>query len=49
MTVWLGIYNVPTDGGEAYDRQKAVIQDALETYGTDHVGGLTVGNEFMLK
>ena len=49
MTVWLGNYNVPNDAGEAYDRQKSTIQEALQTYGTDHVGGITVGNEFMLK
>lgn len=49
MTVWLGNYNLPTDAGEAYDRQKSTIQEALQTYGTDNIGGITVGNEFMLK
>ncbi|EKM58510.1 glycoside hydrolase family 17 protein [Phanerochaete carnosa HHB-10118-sp] len=48
MTVWLANYNVPTDGGTAYERQRGEIQAALQTYGTDHVGGVTVGNEFIL-
>ena len=49
MTVFLGNYNIPTDAGEAYERQRDTIKEALETYGTDHVAGITVGNEFMLK
>ncbi|EJD06882.1 glycoside hydrolase family 17 protein [Fomitiporia mediterranea MF3/22] len=49
MTVYLGNYNVPTDGGAAYVRQRDVIKDAIQTYGTDHIGGITVGNEFMLN
>jgi exo-beta-1,3-glucanase (GH17 family) len=49
MNVYLGIYNVPTDGGAAYVRQRDTIVDALKTYGEDHVLGITVGNEFMLK
>lgn len=47
--VYLAIYNVPDDGGVAYERQLALILDALKTYGTDHVLGVTVGNEFMLN
>ncbi|KAG6819527.1 hypothetical protein H0H93_011030 [Arthromyces matolae] len=49
MTVWLGNYNVPTDNGTAYLRQRDVIKDAITTYGTTHIGGITVGNEFMLN
>ncbi|KAH8117942.1 glycoside hydrolase family 17 protein [Phellopilus nigrolimitatus] len=49
MTVYLGNYNVPTDGGAAYVRQRDEIKAALQTYGTDHVSGITVGNEFMLN
>lgn len=49
MTVWLGNYNVPNDAGAAYVRQRDVIKDALQTYGTDNIGGITVGNEFILK
>ncbi|KAJ7498672.1 glycoside hydrolase [Mycena latifolia] len=49
MKVFLGNYPVPTDGGEAYVRQRDLIKDALQTYGADHVAGLTVGNEFILN
>jgi hypothetical protein len=49
MTVWLGNYNIPTDNGTAYNRQRDVLKEALQSYGTDHVAGMTVGNEFMLK
>lgn len=38
-----------SDSGAAYRRQRDLIKDALQTYGTDHVEGITVGNEFMLK
>lgn len=49
MKVFLGIYPVPDDNGAAYKRQRDVVQSALQTYGTDHVAGITVGNEFMLN
>jgi exo-beta-1,3-glucanase (GH17 family) len=49
MTVWLGNYPVATDNGAAYERQRDVIKAAIQTYGTDHIGGITVGNEFMLN
>ncbi|KAG5730946.1 putative glucan endo-1,3-beta-glucosidase btgC, partial [Termitomyces sp. T112] len=49
MTVWLGNYNVATDNGAAYTRQRDEIKNAIQTYGTDHIGGITVGNEFMLN
>ncbi len=48
MTVYLGNYNIPTDPAP-YERQRDAIKDALVTFGTDHVAGITVGNEFMLK
>lgn len=48
MQVFLGIYPVPEDG-TAYTRQRDLVKDALTTYGADHVAGVTVGNEFMLK
>lgn len=48
LTVWLGNYPVPTNES-VYTRQRDLILNALQTYGTDHVGGVTVGNEFMLK
>lgn len=33
----------------AYDNQLTAIEDALKTYGTDHVLGVTVGNEYILS
>ena len=48
MTVWLGNYIIPTDD-TPYERQKGEIKTALQAYGTDNIGGITVGNEFMLK
>ncbi|KXN88617.1 putative glucan endo-1,3-beta-glucosidase btgC [Leucoagaricus sp. SymC.cos] len=49
MTVWLGNYVVPDDNNAAYNRQKGVLQQAIQDYGSDHIGGMTVGNEFMLN
>lgn len=49
LGVYLGIYNVPNDAGAAYERQRDLVMDAIKTYGTDHVLGVTVGNEFMLN
>ncbi|KAH8100979.1 glycoside hydrolase [Cristinia sonorae] len=48
MQVYLGIYNIPTDP-TPYTRQRDLIKEAIETYGVDHVAGITVGNEFMLN
>lgn len=33
----------------AYDTQLTAIEDALKTYGADHVLGVTVGNEYILS
>ena len=49
MKVFLANYPIATDNGTAYQRQRDVIKQALTTYGKDHVAGITVGNEFMLK
>lgn len=49
MTVYLANYPVSNDNGVAYQRQRDTIKAALQTYGTDKVAGLTVGNEFILK
>jgi exo-beta-1,3-glucanase (GH17 family) len=49
MIVFLGNYAIPDDNGTAYIRQRNIIQDTLKTYGPDHVAGVTVGNEYMLK
>lgn len=48
MTVYLGNYAIATDNGTAYQRQRNEITAAIQTYGTAHIGGITVGNEFML-
>lgn len=48
MQVFLGNYPVPEDN-TAYTRQRDVLKDTLQTYGADHVAGVTVGNEFMLN
>ena len=48
MEVWVGNYVVEGDD-TAYQRQKQAIKEAIETYGTDHIAGITVGNEYMLK
>jgi len=49
MSVWLGNYNYPNDNGTAYQRQRQAIVDAINTYGTSNIAGITVGNEFMLN
>lgn len=49
MTVYLGNYAIPNDNNAAYNRQRDTLQAALKTYGTDHVAGITVGNEYMLN
>lgn len=48
MEVFVGNYVVPSDT-PGYQRQRDAIHDAIATYGTDHVAGITVGNEFMLN
>ncbi|KAJ3736178.1 hypothetical protein DFJ43DRAFT_990237, partial [Lentinula guzmanii] len=48
MTVYIANYPEATDNGEAYDRQKSAIQSAIQTFSTDHIAGVTVGNEFIL-
>ncbi|RDB20132.1 putative glucan endo-1,3-beta-glucosidase btgC [Hypsizygus marmoreus] len=48
IQVFLGNYVVPTDHA-AYERQRDILKDAIQTYGTDHIAGVTVGNEFMLN
>ena len=49
MSVWLGNTPVAVDNGTTYKRQRDLIQSAIQTYGTEHIAGVTVGNEFMLK
>ncbi|KAH9949946.1 glycoside hydrolase [Amylocystis lapponica] len=47
MSVYLAIYNVPTNA-TAYLEQRDLVLDAVKTYGTDHILGISVGNEFIL-
>lgn len=49
MTVFLGNYAIATDDNAAYNRQRDLIKEAILTFGTDHIAGVTVGNEFMLN
>lgn len=49
MKVFLGNYVLPDDSDAAYNRQRAAIKSAIETYGVDHIEGITVGNEYMLN
>lgn len=49
IEVYLGNYVVPDDNGTAYTRQRDTIKQAILDYGTDHIAGITVGNEFMLN
>ena len=48
MSVYLGNYPASTDAGVAYERQRDEIMTALSGFGTDHVAGIIVGNEFVL-
>ncbi|KAF8913775.1 glycoside hydrolase superfamily [Gymnopilus junonius] len=48
MQVFLGNFMVEGDNA-AYERQRDVIKNAIQTYGVDHIAGITVGNEFMLN
>ncbi len=48
MKVYLGNYPDISDD-TVYSRQRDAIKEALQTYGRDHVAGITVGNEFILK
>lgn len=48
MQVYLANYPVP-DNDTVYTRQRDEIKQAIQTYGTDHIAGVTVGNEFMLE
>jgi hypothetical protein len=49
MTVFVGNYPIATDNGTAYMRQRNELTQAIQTYGIDNIGGMTVGNEFMLE
>ncbi|GAA5972063.1 hypothetical protein JCM11641_002479 [Rhodosporidiobolus odoratus] len=46
MTVWLGAYI--GEDTTVNSQQQENILDALKKYGADHVGGITIGNEYIL-
>jgi len=48
MEVFIGNFVVEGDD-TAYKRQRDVIKEMIEKYGTQHIAGITVGNEFMLN
>ncbi|KAL0562657.1 hypothetical protein V5O48_019427, partial [Marasmius crinis-equi] len=48
LQVYVGNYPVATDNNVAYKRQRDDLKSALQTFGVDHVAGITVGNEFIL-
>ncbi|EFP76608.2 uncharacterized protein PGTG_02069 [Puccinia graminis f. sp. tritici CRL 75-36-700-3] len=46
LSVWLGIF---IDGNDTvYERQLNAVTTAIQKYGTEHIAGITVGNEFLL-
>ncbi|KAG8752023.1 hypothetical protein FRC14_007437 [Serendipita sp. 396] len=47
MSVYAGIYVHPDV--ESYNRQVALLDDTLKAYGTSHILGVTVGNEYVLN
>ena len=47
MTVWPAIY-IDTNT-EANENQLQAVKEAIEDYGTDHVEGIIVGNEYILN
>ena len=48
LKIYPGIYLVDVDEA-GYQRQKTALQQALQTYGTNNILGITVGNEVMLN
>ncbi|KAK4050621.1 hypothetical protein OIV83_003347 [Microbotryomycetes sp. JL201] len=47
MTVWLGAW--VSDNATVNEQQQDWIVDAINAYGTDHVAGVVVGNEYLLN
>ncbi|KAG8815547.1 hypothetical protein FRC17_000669 [Serendipita sp. 399] len=47
ISVYAGIYVHPDV--ESYNRQVALLDDTLKAYGTSHILGVTVGNEYVLN
>ncbi|CDZ96384.1 glycoside hydrolase family 17 protein [Phaffia rhodozyma] len=49
LMVWIGIYlSTGTDIDTVYERQWTAIESVINEYGTKNIGGITVGNEFLL-
>jgi exo-beta-1,3-glucanase (GH17 family) len=48
IKIFPAIFVVDKDDA-GFERQKTALQQALQTYGTDNILGITVGNEFMLN
>ncbi|OBZ72004.1 putative glucan endo-1,3-beta-glucosidase btgC [Grifola frondosa] len=48
LKVYLANYPIPTNS-TPYTRQRDAIIEAIQTYGTDNILGVTVGNEFILN
>jgi exo-beta-1,3-glucanase (GH17 family) len=48
VSVVVANYPIATDGGAAYTRQAQELEAAITAYGTDHMIGMVVGNEFIL-
>ncbi|GAA5846379.1 hypothetical protein JCM9279_001352 [Rhodotorula babjevae] len=46
MTVWIGAY--VGDNSTVNEQQQQDVLDALTLYGTEHVSGITIGNEYVL-
>ncbi|SNX87791.1 uncharacterized protein MEPE_06502 [Melanopsichium pennsylvanicum] len=50
LTIWPAIYLDQSDPDDAaWNRQVANITFALDKFGTDHIGGISVGNEYLLN
>lgn len=47
VTIWMGVYI--GDNSTVNEQQKSEALEVLQTYGTDHVSGVTVGNEYLLN
>jgi exo-beta-1,3-glucanase (GH17 family) len=47
MQVYLGIY--VNDNDTVYERQRDLTKQAIQSFGDNHVAGITVGNEFILN
>ncbi|GJN89994.1 hypothetical protein Rhopal_002983-T1 [Rhodotorula paludigena] len=49
MTVWLGTYLDPNGNQTINDQQTQWAVDAIQKHGTEHIGGVAIGNEYILN